>query len=106
MRWFTLALRSSLLSAEAEPVAASQEEEETDDEAPQGKGAGKKGKKTRPVITPLHPDVVRFTKRAPEGAQLTKRQKREQRARLASYARRLFTEDPDQAHGVCNGSQG
>ena len=106
LRWFTLALRSSLPSAEAEPVAASQEEEETDDEAPQGKGAGKKGKKTRPVITPLHPDVVRFTKHAPEGAQLTKRQKREQRARLASYARRLFTEDPDQAHGVCNGSQG
>ena len=93
-------------SAEAEPVTASQEEEETDDEATQGKGAGKKEKKTRPVITPLHPDVVRFTKRAPEGAQLTKRQKREQRARLASYARRLFTKDPDQARGVCNGSQG
>ena len=105
LRWFTLALRNSLPPAEAEPVAASQEEEESDMEATEGKGAGKKGQKTRPVIRPLHPDMVSFTKRAPHGAQLTKRMKREQRARLASYARRLFTEDPDKARGVCNGSQ-
>ena len=54
------------------------------------------------MITPLHPDVVQFTKRAPERAQLTKGMKREQRAKLTSNTRRLFTEDPDQARGVCN----
>jgi hypothetical protein len=76
-----------------------------DIEATEDKGAVKKGHNTRLVITPLHPDVVRFTKRAPERDQLTKRMKREQRARLASNTRRLFTEDPDQACGVCNGVQ-
>ena len=105
LRWFTLRLRSALCATEAEPVAASGEEEETDEEATEGKGAGKQGKKNRPVIQPLHPDLVRAQKRAPETARVTKRQKREQRSRLANYARRHFTDDPDKARGVCSGSQ-
>jgi hypothetical protein len=94
-----------LCATEAEPVAASREEEETDEEATEGKGAGKQGKKNRPVIQPLHRDLVRAQKRAPETARVTKRQKREQRSRLANYARRHFTDDPDKARGVCSGSQ-
>jgi len=105
LRWFTLRLRSALCSAEAEPVAASGEEEETDEEASEGKGGGKKGKKNRPVIAPLHPDLVRTLQYAPESARVTKRQRREQRSRLANYARRHFTDDPDQARGVGSGSQ-
>jgi len=56
LRWCPLRLRSDLRCAEAEPVAASGEQEDIDEEVTEGTVAGQPGKKNRPVITPLHPD--------------------------------------------------